>query len=63
MVVVEEANTKATNLELELKNVKSELKALEAADKENLQLKEENSRLKIEMVEMRNLHQEEMSKE
>ena len=61
------ANDAATNrindLELQLKNAGSDLRALEGADKENANLRKDNSRLVAELATLKAKHKEELDAE
>ncbi|XP_021728359.1 uncharacterized protein LOC110695438 isoform X2 [Chenopodium quinoa] len=64
---VKTTNNKVSDLELELKNAKSNLKALEEAlegdEQENTKLREDISRLQVEMVQMQSDYKAELAKE
>ncbi|XP_021722774.1 uncharacterized protein LOC110690256 [Chenopodium quinoa] len=59
----DEANSRANDLDKQLKDAKSDLKALEDADKENVQLRTDNDRLKLELMTQRNMQADELAKE
>ncbi|XP_021757432.1 myosin-10-like [Chenopodium quinoa] len=60
---LERSNKKTSDLELELKNAQSELKALEAARSENTELREDVGRLKDEITRMQSEYKTELESE
>ncbi|XP_021761152.1 uncharacterized protein LOC110725985 [Chenopodium quinoa] len=59
----DEANSRADDLDKQLKDAKSDLKALEDADKENAQLRADVNRLGVELVNLRNKQSDELAQE
>ena len=59
----DEANSRADDLDKQLKDAKSDLKALEDADKENAQLRTHNNRLRVELINLRNKKSDELAQE
>ena len=59
----DEANSRISDLELQLKTAGSKLKALEGADKENADLRKDKSRLIAELATLKSQHQEELKAE
>ncbi|XP_021715726.1 uncharacterized protein LOC110683642 [Chenopodium quinoa] len=59
----DEANSRADDLDKQLKDAKSDLKALEDSNKENAQLRTNNYRLKLELMTLRNKQADELAQE
>ncbi|XP_021745504.1 putative uncharacterized protein DDB_G0274435 [Chenopodium quinoa] len=59
----EAEKARVDELDLKVKNLQADLKALEGADKENADLRSDNSRLKNELASSQAAHKEELEKE
>ncbi|XP_021752690.1 uncharacterized protein LOC110718188 [Chenopodium quinoa] len=60
-MAMETANQKASDLELQVKNLQFDLKALEGSNKENTELREDVSRLRTELAQTQADHKAELA--